>query len=474
MNDATERDFVKEDFAKDVVPDGSDDSADPCGTIYRLHGIPPLGVAFPLGLQHVLAMFTSNLAPCFILAGVLGMGSADRVIMVQCTMLISGMTTFLQLYPIYIFGRKPGRPRIGAELPIVMGTSFAFVPTSATIGRLYGLPGILGGALLGSLVEFFMGFFIKPLKRFFPPLVIGAVLMAIGSDLLVTGMHYWAGGIGSPDYGNPVNLSIGLVVFLTVLACQRFGKGMVALSSLLIGLLVGYVLSFFMGRLDFSPLLDAAWVDIPLPFRFRYEFHWDAVLGFAALYVVSGLETIGNTSGITVAAFDREATVDETAGAILADSVGSMLATAFNTLPNTAFGQNAGIVAMTGVVNKFCIAIGASVLVVAGFLPKVGALFSMMPNPVLGGALLMVFAMITINGIKLIAKAGFSQRNVVVLGMTLALGMGFGGAPEAVLNHLPGPIRYIFRDSVVAVCVVGILANALFPKDEQDLAVIDI
>lgn len=469
MNGATERNFEKT-----VSADGTDAATDPRSAIYRLHGIPPLKLALPLGLQHVLAMFTSNLAPCFILAGVLGMSGADKVIMVQCTMLISGVTTFLQLYPIYLFGRRQGRPRIGAELPIVMGTSFAFVPTSVTIGRLYGLPAILGGALLGSLVEFFMGFFIKPLKRFFPPLVIGAVLMAIGANLLTTGMHYWAGGIGSPDYGSPANLCVGLVVFLTVLACQRFGRGMVALSSLLIGLLVGYILSFFMGTLDFSPLLDAAWVDIPLPFRFRYAFHWDAVLGFAALYVVSGLETIGNTSGITVAAFDREATVDETAGAILADSFGSMLATAFNTLPNTAFGQNAGIVAMTGVVNKFCIALGASVLVIAGFLPKVGALFSMMPNPVLGGALLMVFAMITINGIKLIAKTGFSQRNVIVLGITLALGMGFGGAPDAVLARLPGPIQYVFRDSVVAVCVVGILANAVFPREEQDLAVIDI
>lgn len=436
--------------------------------IYQLDGRPPLPVAFPLGLQHVLAMFTSNLAPCFILAGVVGMQGQDKIIMVQCAMFVSGLTTFFQLYPLAIFGKKSNLPRVGAELPIVMGTSFAFVPTAITVGKLYGLPGVLGGALIGSLVEFVMGFFIKPLKRFFPPVVIGAVLISIGINLLGAGTNYFLGGVGKPDFGSPQNIALGFLVFITVFLCQRFGKGMLQVSSLLIGIIVGYIAAFAFGKLNFDMLTEAAWFSVPVPFRFRYTFHLDAVLTFAALYVVSGLETIGNTSGITVAAFDREATTKETSGAVMADSFGSMLASIFNTLPNTAFGQNAGIVAMTKVVNKFCIAIGAGTLVLAGFVPKIGAIFSMMPDSVLGGAVLMVFAMITINGVKLIAKSGFCHRNIVVLSVTLAMGMGIGNAPAEALKEMPTILQYLFKDSVAAVCVIGILTNMIFPRDKED------
>jgi NCS2 family nucleobase:cation symporter-2 len=436
--------------------------------IYQLDGRPPFLVAFPLGLQHVLAMFTSNLAPCFIVAGVVGLDGPGRIIMVQCAMFVSGITTFFQLYPVAPFGKKSSLPRIGAELPIVMGTSFAFVPTAITVGKMYGLPGILGGALLGSLVEFFMGFFIRPLKKFFPPLVIGAVLIAIGINLLGAGTGYFLGGVGASDYGSPENVILAFVVFITILLCQRFGKGMVQVSALLVGILVGYVVAFLMGRLDFELFRSAALFSVPMPFRFSYEFHFSAVFSFAALYIVSGLETIGNTSGITVAAFDREATTKETSGAIMADSLGSMLATMFNTMPNTAFGQNAGLVALTKVVNKFCVATGAAVLVLAGFVPKIGALFSMMPNSVLGGAVISVFAMIMINGIKLIAKAGFSQRNVTVLGVMFAMGLGLAAAPSEVYSQLPLAFQYLFEDSVAAICIIGIAMNIIFPPDKSE------
>ncbi len=412
-------------------------------------------------------MFTSNLAPCFILAGVVGLGGSDRIVMVQCAMLISGLTTVFQLYPLAIFGKKSKQPRIGAELPIVMGTSFAFVPTAITVGKAYGIPGVLGGALIGSLVEFFMAFFIKPLKRFFPPLVIGAVLIAIGINLLRSGTNYFLGGVGKPDFGSPQNIILGFVVFLAILICQRFGKGLIQLSALLIGILVGYAVSMFLGKLNFALVMNAPWFSVPMPMHFGFEFHWDAILTFAALYIVSGLETIGNTSGITVAAFNREATTKETSGAILADSFGSMLAAFFNTLPNTAFGQNAGIVAMTRVVNKFCILTGAITLVLCGFIPKIGAIFSMMPDAVLGGAVISVFAMITINGIKLIAKSGFSHRNIIVLCTILAMGMGLGTANPESYAQMPRFFQFLFKDSVATVCIIGIVVNIIFPPDPQ-------
>jgi NCS2 family nucleobase:cation symporter-2 len=441
--------------------------------IYQLDGIPPVSIALPLGLQHILAMFTSNLAPCLILSGIVGLGGQDRIIMVQCAMFISGVTTFFQLYPVRLFGRNSSLPRIGAELPIVMGTSFAFVPTSITVAKAYGLPGVLGGALAGSIVEILMSFFIKPLKKYFPPLVIGAVSIAFGVSLLKAGANYFLGGVGKPDFGSAENILLGLAVFLTVLICQRFGKGMLKVSAILAGIIVGYVVAFFMGKLDLSLLSSASWFSIPLPFRFKYEFHLDAILMFASLYIVSGLETIGNTSGITVAVFDRDATTKEMSGAVLADSIGSMIATVFNTLPNTAFGQNAGLVAMTKVINKFCIAMGAAVLVIAGFIPKIGAVFSLMPDSVLGGAVLSVFAMIIVNGIKLVAKSGFSQRNVTTLSTILAIGMGLAGAPEGVYKDMPVVVQYLFKDSVAATCIIGIIVNAIFPSDKVEEAVIE-
>ncbi len=238
--------------------------------VYQLDGRPGLSTAVPLGLQHVLAMFTSNLAPILIIAGVCGLSGADMVIMVQCAMFVSGLTTFIQLYPL-----KLGKNfQVGAKLPIAMGTSFTFVPTASAIGAASGIGAVLGGCMAGSLVEVFMGFFYKYIRRFFPPLVVGCTLVTIGVNLLGIGVDYFAGGAGAPDYGSLQNISVALFVLAIVVLFQRFGKGLVKNS---------------------------------------------AILSFAALFVTSGLETIGNTSGITIAGFDREANERETSGAILAD-----------------------------------------------------------------------------------------------------------------------------------------------------------
>lgn len=461
--------------------------------IYQLDGKPSFKVAFPLGLQHVLAMFTGNLAPVLILVGVLGLENDLRLRMIQCAMFVSGLTTFIQLYPI-----KLGKLQIGAGLPIVMGTSFAFVPTARTIGSQYlgqgpefALAVVLGAAALGSMVEVVMGIFYKPLKKLFPPLVVGSVLITIGIHLLEVGVDYFAGGAGlkfadaaaikkaveaglSPDtvklqYGAMDNLILGFTVFFIIMFLQRFGKGMWKISAILLGLIAGYIVAGFMGKLDFAAVANAPWIGIPAPIimPWNLEVKWAAVLSFATIYIVSGLETIGNTSGITIAGFNREATGEETSGAILADALGSTTAVLFNALPNTAFGQNAGIVAMTKVVNKWCIAMGAFVLMGAAFFPKIGMIFNIMPASVLGGAVITVFAMILINGIKMIAKAGFSDRNIIILGVTFGLGLGLGANPAAVAG-LPSFLKFIFSDTVACVCIISILANLIFPPDAHD------
>jgi NCS2 family nucleobase:cation symporter-2 len=462
--------------------------------IYQLEGRPPLRIALPLGIQHVLSMFIGNLAPVLILAGLTLTSTgeaiitpAQRMLMVQCCMFASGITTLIQLYPL-----KLGGYQIGAGLPIVMGTAFAFVPTMRTLGAEFGINVVLGATLVGGVVEVLMGFFIKPLKRFFPPLVIGSVLMVIGLHLLPVGVQYFAGGAAAQGaassaaslaarglevpadlaaraaaYASWQNLLLGGTVFLVIMVLQRVGKGMLKIAAILIGIIVGYILAIILGQVDFTPIANAGIISLPIPLSIRPVFKIEAILAMAAIYVVSGLETMGNINGITVAAFDREATVKETSGAVMADAAGSMFAALFNTLPNTAFGQNAGIVAMTKVVNKWCIATGAVVLILAGFCPKIGAVFSVMPSSVLGGAVLTVFAMIMLNGIKLLAKAGFSDRNVLILAVTFGVGLAVSD-DKLLVSRLPGFLNYLFRDSIVAVCIISVILNIAFPASDAE------
>jgi NCS2 family nucleobase:cation symporter-2 len=441
-------------------------------------------------------MFIGNLAPVLVLSGIISSVTGEvivtpqqKMLMVQCCMFASGMTTLIQLYPL-----KIGAFRIGAGLPIVMGTAFAFVPTMRTLGAEFGINAVLGAVLAASVVEMIMGLFIKPLKKFFPPLVIGAVLITIGLHLLPVGVQYFAGGAGpeanaalaarlaaegkdvpanvaalASQYGSWQNLLIGGVVFVTIILLQRFGRGMFKISAILIGIVAGYLLAIILGQVNFQAVVNAGLISVPIPFSIKPVFLLEPIIAMAAIYVVSGLETMGNINGITVAAFDREATIKETSGAVMADAAGSMFASIFNTRPNTAFGQNAGIVAMTKVVNKWCIATGAFVLILAGFIPKVGAVFSVMPSSVLGGAVVTVFAMIMLNGVKLVAKAGFSDRNLLILAITFGVGFAIGDN-KLLVSRLPVALQYIFRDTTVAVCVISVLANALFPASESDKA----
>ncbi|MDR2467472.1 MAG: hypothetical protein LBD22_00745 [Spirochaetaceae bacterium] len=462
--------------------------------VFQLDGRPPLSVAIPLGLQHVLSMFIGNLAPVVVLTNVVSSVTGapiatpeQRTLMIQCCMFASGITTLIQLFPL-----KLGRYQIGAGLPIVMGTSFAFVPTMTTLGAQFGLGVVLGSVIAGGIVEIFMGFFIKPLKKFFPPLVIGAVLMTIGLHLLPVGVQYFAGGAAAEGaartmaaltaqgadvpaavaamaakYASWQNLLIGTAVFITILVLQRLARGMLKISAILIGIVFGYILAIFLGQVNFEEVGKASIVSVPIPFFIKPEFRLDAILSIAALYVVSGLETMGNINGITIAAFDREAKSKEMSGAVMADAAGSMFAGIFNCLPNTAFGQNAGIVAMTKVVNKFCIFTGAMILVLAGLSPKIGAIFAVMPQSVLGGAVVTVFAMIMLNGMKLIAKAGFSDRNILILAITFGVAYAIG-ENKTLVNYLPSAVQFLFRDTTVTVCVFSIVLNIIFPPSEQE------
>ena len=450
----------------------NDKQGDDLQLIYQLDGRPKLTVAIPLGLQHILAMFVDNLAPIFILTGALSSGGVPfpselRIVMIQCAMLVAGLVTMVQLYPI-----KLGFMTVGARLPIVVGTAFAFVPTLQSLGQqlvaeqvppVEAMCYILGAVIAGSSVEIVLGLFLKPLRRFFPPLVVGSVLITIGISLLGTGAMYFVGGATAKDAGSAQYWIVGGTVFLVTVLLNRFGKGMWKATSLLSGIVVGYLLAMAMGMVNFTGVVNSAWFSVPLPLNSELmpKFRLDIILPVMAIYVVSSLETLGNTNGITIAALNREATAEECSGSILADGFGSLFAGIFNCLPNTAFGQNAGIVAITRVINRHCIATGASFLVLAAFLPKIGAIFNAMPNCVMGGAVITVFAMIMHNGIKMITQAGFNEINNLIFAITFGLGYGVSTLAADIKARFPLALQYLYTDKVAAVCVISVIACLL-------------
>lgn len=428
--------------------------------IYKLDGRPSLKIAIPLGLQHVLAMFIGNVAPIIVICNVLQISVAEKTMMIQGAMLIAGLVTLIQLYPV---------GPIGAKLPIVVGTSFAFMPSAIAAGKSYGIAGVLGAAFVGSLSAIILGIFIKPLRKFFPPLVTGVVLIAIGMNLMPVGINYFAGGVGSKTFGSPQNFLLGFIVLMTIIIVQRFAKGTMHLSAVLIGLVVGYLVAIPMGMVSFANVAKAGWLSIPVPLSMGMEFHLDAIVKFAAVYIVVSLETLGNLSGITLAGENREATPKEMQGAILADGFGSALAAVFGILPNTAYGQNAGIVAMTKVMNRFCVATGAIFLIAAGLFPKLAAVCAAMPSSVLGGAVVMVFAMILISGMKMVTRNGLNSRDTAILAVAIGVGIGMGTVPQA-LEQLPYAVKFILEDSIICSALIAIILNAVLPKEKAEMS----
>ena len=425
---------------------------------YHLDGIPPLKEAIPLGLQHVLAMFVSNITPLIIVAGALKLPTDTKTFLIQCTMLVAGLNTMLQAYT---FGP------IGAKLPIVVGTSFAFVPVALSIGNQYGYEAILGAALVGGIFEAFIGLIIKRIRRYFPPVVTGVIVLSIGLSLLPVGVSNFAGGVGSPDFGSFSNLILGMIVLVTIIYFKQFTKGMTSTGSIFIGTIVGFIVAVFMGKVDLSAVEQAQYINFPRPFTYGFSFHLDACMAMIMMFIVSAVETVGDMSGVTMGGANRELTDKELSGGILADGIGSCIASCFSILPTTSFSQNTGLVAMTGVMSRFVVATGAAFLVLGAFIPKIGALLAAVPASVIGGSLVMVFAMISISGINLITKEPLRGRNAVILSVSLGLGYGLGSVPNALVNF-PESIRLIFGGSGIVVSgSIAVILNMILPVDED-------
>ena len=427
--------------------------------IYRLDGTVPLGEAIPLGIQHVLAMFLGNITPLMIVCGMLNMEAGLKTALIQNAMFIAGIVTLVQLYPIW---------KVGCRLPVVMGTSSGFLGTSKAIGAQYGYGAILGASLIGAVLEIVLGFFIKPLKKLFPPVVTSLVIMSIGLSLLPVGINYFAGGSGAADFGHWKHLLVGLIVVVTIVIFKQFFTGFLSVSAILIGICVGYLAAIALNMVDFTQVKEAAWFSLPRFMPVAPTFNWQAVVAMCIMFVATAVETVGDISGITNGGLDREPTDDELSGGVLADGVGSLVAALFGVLPNTSFSQNVGLVGVTTVVNRFCIMTGAVFLVLCGFVPKLSAVFAVMPQSVLGGAAVIMFAMILVSGMQSLQREKLSGRNGMIVALALGLGVGLGMVPSA-LDQMPEWVGQIFaQNGIIMTFVIATVMNLILPADREE------
>lgn len=426
--------------------------------IYKLDGKVPVGKAIPFGLQHILAMFVANIAPILIVAGACGLSAAQTTNLVQCAMMIAGVGSLIQLFPLW---------KIGSGLPIVMGISFTFVSIFCVIGPEYGYGSVVGAILVGGLVEGTLGLFAKYWRKIVSPIVAASVVTSIGFSLLSVGATSFGGGSGSPDFGSWKNLLLGFITLLSCLLFQIFAKSYFKQLSVLFGLVVGYIVAPCMGIVDFSALKECGVIAIPRFMPFTPEFHVGPIVTVILIFLVSATETIGDTSALAASALNREVTDKEITGSIACDGYISSLSALFGCLPITSFSQNVGLIAMTKVINRFTIATGAGIMILAGLFPIFGALLNTLPEAVLGGCTIIMFGNIVISGLQMISNCGFSQRNITIAALSLSVGIGFTQVPE-IFSIFPDVVQNVFADNCVAtVFLIAIIANLVLPKEKE-------
>lgn len=429
---------------------------------------PPLYKAIPLGVQHVLAMFVSNVTPAIIVAGAAGFGFGsgspdfpNLIYMLQMSMFFAGVATLLQTIT---FGP------VGAKLPIVQGTSFAFIPIMIPLVAGKGvdaMAAVMGGILVGGLFHAALGTVIGRIRFALPPLVTGLVVTMIGLALVRVGVQYAAGGVpamGTDQFGNLQSWSVALVVILVTLGLKFFARGMLSVSAVLLGLIAGYAVAWSMGMVSFAAIGTAAPFALPNPLHFGLEFTAAAIIGFCAMAFVSAVETVGDVSGITKGGAGREASEAEIKGATFADGIGTAVSGLFGALPNTSFSQNVGLIAMTGVMSRHVVTIGAIFLILAGLFPKVGAVISTVPIEVLGGGVIVMFGMVVAAGISMLSDVTWNRRNMVIFAIALSMGLGLQLEPSA-LQHLSDTPRVLLTSGILPAAAIAIILNLILPHE---------
>ena len=426
--------------------------------IYKLDGKVPLEKAIPFGLQHILAMFVANIAPIIIVAGASGLNTSQSARLIQSAMIVAGIGTLIQLFPLW---------KIGSGLPIVMGISFTFVSVFCYIGPTYGYNAIVGAVLVGGIIEGILGLFAKYWTKLITPVVAASVVTAIGFSLLSVGAESFGGGSGNDSFGSLRNWILGTTTLLCCLIFNVVAKSYWKQLSVLFGLVVGYFIALCTGMVDFSALKSASVVALPSILPFQPEFNINAIVSVVLIFLVSATETIGDTSALATSGLNREATTKEISGSLTCDGFISTLSSLFGCLPVTSFSQNVGLVAMTRVVNRFTIATGAVIMIIAGIFPIFGALLATLPDAVLGGCTIMMFGSIVVSGLRMIGNCGYSQRNVTIVALSLSTGIGFTQVPE-IFSIFPQVVQTVFAQNCVAVVfLVAVILNLVLPQNME-------
>ena len=428
--------------------------------VTELNGRPRLLEALPLAMQHVVAMIVGCVTPAIILAGVTGLEASEQIILIQSALLILGIATLLQLFPLGRF--------CGSALPVIMGASFAYIPLLISLGSRFDLPTIFGAQLVGGLAAVAVGLFYKKLTRLFPPLVTGTVVFTIGLSLYPTAVNYMAGGVGAEDFGSPRNWLVAVVTLAIVLFFNYFTRGICKLASILMGMIFGYALALVMGMVSFENVNAAGWFQFTMPMHFGMKFELTSIISMLIMYIVSSVEAIGDFTSTAGGGLDREPEEREMCGGIIGNGIASIIGAFMGGLPTATFSQNVGIVIMTKVVNRCVLGLAALIILAAGFIPKFASLLTTIPSSVLGGATVSVFAMIAMTGIKLITKEKLTARNTSVVGLAVALGIGVIQA-NGCLALFPDWARTIFGESAVVIATItAVTLNLILPEAEEE------
>ena len=430
--------------------------------VFQWNGIPQPGQLIPLGLQHVVAAVVGIITPAILVANTCGLSEAEKTLMIQVSLILTALATLLQLFPIF--------RRIGSGLPVIMGISFAYIPTLQAIGAQFDIATILGAEIIGGIVAIVFGVFVKWIRPLFPPLVTGTVIFTIGLSLYPTAVKYMAGGAGTEWFGNVKSWVVALITLVVVVILSNFTKGIFKLGAILIGMIVGYIVAYFVGMVDFSSVGTSSWFALPEVMPFEIKFVPSACVSLAIVYVVNAVQTIGDLSSTTMGGMDRMPTDRELSGGIVGQGIMSIVGAFFGGLPTASYSQNVGIVTVNKVINRAVFTLAAGILLVAGLMPKFASLLTTIPQCVIGGATISVFATITMTGIRMITEGGFTPRKSSVVGLSVALGVGITQVSGCLAGEgFPEWVNTVFgSSSVVVATIVAIILNLVLPKEQNN------